>query len=504
MSQRRDITHRTVHHRPTHHRPTHHRATLVVVLVATLAMLGAACSSGSSTSAGSDSTAKAALPPCPLDALASATQPVEVVLWHSYAAKTKEALEALAAEYNASQSKVKVRVESQGTSYAELWKKFQSAAKAKDLPGIAILEDIATQAVADSGVILPAQSCIEAAKTDMSDFVQPAIDFYTVNGAFQPATVNLSSELLYFNRNHFRRAGLDPDKPPTTLAELRTTAEKIKAAGVVDKPLALSLQPWFVETWLTGAGAPTVDNDNGRGGGTTKAAAFDSDQGREIMSWIAGMVRDGLAEPIAYAGGDVGQYLAMANQKASMTIETSTAAQSVKAFLKGDTSVAGDNDTSGVDLTALDINAAPVPGLKAPGKAQISGGAWYITNTTSPEVQAAAWDFLTWWNRTETQVQWNLRGSYLPFRVSAAKDAAIVDAWRTDKAGRWLAISYQQLTTGVDPNFPGPLIGPYDKVRAALKTALDGVAFDRQDPAAATTQAADEATKAIQAYDEER
>ncbi|MFN8038485.1 MAG: extracellular solute-binding protein [Acidimicrobiales bacterium] len=493
MSQRRDITTRSTN-----------RPRSIALAAVVVALLAAACSSGSSSSSGPAGSQAIALPPCPLDALASATQPVEVVLWHSYAAKTKEALEALAAEYNASQSKVRVRVESQGTSYNELWKKFQSAAKAKDLPGIAILEDIATQAVADSGVILPAQSCIDAAKTDMSDFVKPAIDFYTVDGAFQPATVNLSSELLYFNRNHFRRAGLDPDKPPTTLAELRTTAEKIKAAGVVDKPLALSLQPWFVETWLTGAGSPTVDNDNGRGSGTTRAAAFDSDQGREVMAWIAGMVRDGLAEPIAYAGGDVGQYLAMANQKASMTIETSTAAQSVKAFLKGDTSVAGDNDTSNVDLTALDIDAAKVPGLRAPGKAQISGGAWYITNTTKPEVQAAAWDFLTWWNRTETQVQWNLRGSYLPFRVSAAKDAALVDAWRTDKAGRWLAISYDQLTTGVDPKFPGPLIGPYDKVRAALKTALDGVAFDGQDPATATKQASDEATKAIQAYDEER
>ena len=42
--------------------------------------------------------------------------------------------------------------------------------------------------------------------------------------------------LLYYNRNHFRRAGLDPDTTPQTFAEVRADAEKIKAAGIVDKP----------------------------------------------------------------------------------------------------------------------------------------------------------------------------------------------------------------------------------------------------------------------------
>jgi sn-glycerol 3-phosphate transport system substrate-binding protein len=497
---------------PAPRRRHHHRrrrpSVALTALVATLVLAGACSSSGSGSSssgAGATRPSGSDLPPCPLDALASATQPVEVVLWHPLAAKTKESLEQLAAQYNASQSKVRVRVESQG-NYVEIWKKFQSGARNGDLPAIAVLEDVSFQAVADSGVVLPAQSCINASNTDMSDFVPSAIDSYSIDGTFYPATVNPSSPLLYFNRNHFRRAGLDPTKPPTTLAELRTAAEKIKAAGIVDKPLALSLQAWFYDTWMTGAKAPMVDNDNGRGSGTTTAAAFDTEQGREVMAWIAGMVRDGLADPIPYGGGgsaDVGQFLALGTQKSSMTVETSTAATSIKAFLSGDTSVAAGNSTAGVDLNALDIDAAKMPGVREPGKVQISGNAWYLTNTTSPEVQAAAWDFMTWWNATPAQVQWNLQGSYLPFRVSAAKDAAIVDAWRNDIAGRWLAISYDQLLTGIDPDFPGPLIGPYDQVRDAVETGLDNVSFANEAPDAAVTKAAGESTKAIEAYNKE-
>jgi multiple sugar transport system substrate-binding protein len=36
---------------------------------------------------------------------------------------------------------------------------------------------------------------------------------------------------LFYNKDLFRRAGLDPDKPPTSLAELRTYADKITALG---------------------------------------------------------------------------------------------------------------------------------------------------------------------------------------------------------------------------------------------------------------------------------
>jgi sn-glycerol 3-phosphate transport system substrate-binding protein len=489
-------------------RPAHRRRTgaRLGALATAIALLVAACggSSSSNSSGGSSGgSGERSLPPCPVDALASATQPVEVVVWHSYGAKIKESLDQLAAAYNASQSKVRVRVENQGTSYREVWKKYQAAAKADQLPGIAILEDIATEAVADSGTVLPAQSCIDATKADTSDFVKPAMDAYTVDGALIPASLNLSSPLLYFNRNHLRRAGLDPDQPPTTLAEMRTAAEKIKAAGVVDKPIALILQPWFFETWLTGEKIPTVSNDNGRGTGATDQATFDNPQGLEVMTWIADMVKAGLLEPIPYTDGQVNQYLAMANQKASMTIETSTAATSVQAFLKGDTSVAGGQDTSAVDLNALDIGAAKMPGLRQPGKGQISGGAWYITNTTPPEVQAAAWDFMTWWNSLDTQVEWNLLGSYLPYRTSAAKDPRIVESWTTTPSGRWLAISYDQLQTGVDPAFPGPLVGPYDELREALTKAMEGVAFANEAPDATLRRASDTTTSALVAYNKE-
>ena len=338
----------------------------LVALAACLLVVSACGSSGGSrdeAAGGGTSDTVQPLSPCPLDALASASPPVEVVLWHPFVAKTKDTLEAMVAQYNASQTKVKVRVEAQG-SYNELAAKYRAAVPSKDLPGIAIFEDTNTKSVADSGTILPAQSCIDADHYDTSDLLDSVKAFYSVGGALFPSSANISTPLLYVNRNHFRKAGLDPDKPPTTLAEIRADAEKLKAAGVVDRPMALSLQPWFVESWLNGEGAPIVDNDNGRGPGQTTEAAFDNDQTREIYTWIRDMNRDGLLTAVPNTDGNIDDYLAMAQQKTSMIIESSVAATSIKAFLKGDldpSTLQGGGGAAPSDPNALDIGAALVP-----------------------------------------------------------------------------------------------------------------------------------------------
>ena len=481
------------------------RALATVAIAAVLAVVAASC--GSSGGGGATATSSAApLPECPLSALDNATGTVQVTLWHFLTGKTGETLQTLVDRYNASQTKVHVNVESQGTSNEELFKKYQSGIKDNTLPGIAVMDDTVTQQVIDSHTVLPAQSCIDADHYDMSDFLQAGKDYYTVNGVLWPASLNLSGALLYYNRGHFRQAGLDPETTPKTLDEVRQYAQKIKDAGVVATPVALKVNSPLIEMWLTGAGKPIVNNDNGRGSGTTDQAAFDDPSTVGLYQWIADMQRDGLLQVIPDTPGQIGQYLAMAQGTASMTIETSTAATSVEAFLGGTldpSTLQGGANVGAVDPTALDLGAAVVPGIGAPGRLQMGGGAWYITDTTPPEVQAAAWDFMKFFNSLESQVTWNIDASYLPYRNSAAKDPRVVDDWTTTLSGRWLAIAYGELLDGVDPNFPGPLMGPYEQFRTAVRSSIEDLVFKGTSAQDAVTNAAQQTTDALQQYNRE-
>jgi sn-glycerol 3-phosphate transport system substrate-binding protein len=494
-------------------RSTRTKLARVIAVGVLLALTAAACGGGSGNSGGdSNATAAAGLAECPVHALDNATSPVEVTLWHFLSSETGEALKSLVAQYNASQTKVKVVLESQGTSNDELFRKYQAGIKNNDLPGIAVMDDTVTQQVIDSKTVLPAQSCINADHVDMSAFLQSGRDYYTVDHVLWPASVNLSGALLYYNKGHFRQAGLDPETTPKTLDEMRQFAQKIKDAHVknkdgkvVEKPIALKVNSPMIEMWLTGEGSPVVNNDNGRGTGTTDQAALDNDVTRNLYTWIKSMSDDGLLNVIPDTQGQVDQYLAMAQGTASMTIETSTAATTVEKFLGGklDPNSVGVGSIGSVDPNALDIGAGAVPGITAPGQLGGGGGAWYITSTTPPEVQAGAWDFMKFFNSLDSQVLWNTKASYLPYLNAATKDPRVVTDWTTTLSGRWLALAYDELTTGIDPNFAGPLMGPYEQFRKSIRASIDGMVFNGKAPADVVKQASDETTAALQQYQRE-
>ena len=472
------------------------RTLRLLALLLSGALLATAC--GGDSGGGSGDAAE-----CPVDALDDADGTVEITLWHTYVGLTNRTLNALADEYNASQDRVEVRVESQGAAYEELFRKYRQGIPSGDLPAIGIMEDTNTQFLADSGTILPAGACAEAdGYAGYDDFAEGVRDFYSVDGVLQPASFNVSTVLLYYNRDHFEAAGLDPDDPPDTLEEVAEYARQIKEAGIVDQPLVLNMQPWFTEFWLTGAGEGLVDNDNGRGDGDTTAGAFDNPATHELFDLLVSMQDEGLLNPVPGTEGQFDHYFAIGLEQSSMTIETSTAVTTINAVLEGNLD-ASELGLEG-ELPPIDVNvdAGPFPGLDAPGQGQLGGGVWYLTNAGTPEQQAAAWDFVKFVNQPENQTRWHLEGSYLPVSQAAVDSPEVQEFWAETRPGKWLRTAYDGLQN-VDPEWPGPLIGPYTDTRSAVRDALDALLFGDATADEAIAEADRKITEAIEEYNDE-
>jgi ABC-type glycerol-3-phosphate transport system substrate-binding protein len=131
----------------------------------------------------------------------------------------------------------------------------------------------------------------------------------------------------------------------------------------------------------------------------------------------------------------------------------------------------------------------------------MGGDAWYVMNTTAPEVQAGAWDFMRFMNSVRAQALNLVGGSYLPWVKAALKDPSVVDyfAGKGGVAGRWLKIANDEVAA-IDPTFPGPLIGPYDEFREAMQKAQDGMVFGTSSPSAALTQAQKAIDTSLETY----
>ncbi|RKH83131.1 extracellular solute-binding protein, partial [Corallococcus praedator] len=142
------------------------------------------------------------LPPCPVDAIDTATGTTEVTLWYQLSGNADDVLKAMVADYNASQTKVKVTAEEQGASYDELLNKYTQAIPSSDLPDIVVAEDTNTQFLIDSGTVLPAQACFDAAGVSTDQFNPASVNHYSTDGALWPGTVSTSDLLTYYNKNH--------------------------------------------------------------------------------------------------------------------------------------------------------------------------------------------------------------------------------------------------------------------------------------------------------------
>jgi sn-glycerol 3-phosphate transport system substrate-binding protein len=483
------------------------RRHLCLAALTVAALVVAACSeppttgSGNAVAIGGEGGAE--LPDCPLDALDEASGPVEVNLWYGgLAGSVKTTMEDIVAQFNASQADVRLTANDQGSAYEEIFRKYESAsATPEQLPDVIYLEDTQLQAMIDAGQVLPAQACMEAAGYDLTDIEPVVRSKYTVGDVLYPGYMNASTPVLYYNKAHWVKAGLDPNDPPQTLEEIYTQAKALKAAGVSEKPLSFRTSRWFFETWLTGIGEDIVNNGDGREAPATEAT-FATPEADDLVGWLKKMNEEGLLNPFANTEGSIDQYLALATQQSSMLIETSAASTTIADALGGNITAAEagiDFDSSVLDKTELVPGAAAMPGIESAGKVFPTGGAFYILNTSEPAQQAASWKFLEFMLQPEIAKVWHVKGAYLPIVKAVEDDTEVQAFWKDQLAGVLLKPAVDQLADA-DPDQPGPLIGPYVDEALAIENALDAVLFDNQGVADSLAKAQDEVTQSLKRY----
>ena len=422
---------------------------------------------------------------CPLNALKSAKKPVEIVFWHSMNRSLGETLQKLTDDFNASQSDVKVSLVNQ-IDYAQTFQKYKSGLSTGDLPDVVQLQETEQQQMIDTQTLLPAGVCAKADKYSFSDFLPRVVSYFTVEGKQYAMPFNTSGPVLYYNKKAFTAAGLDAEKPPSTLDEVRSAAEKLKANGV-EAPLGLKTEPGYFEHWRALVGKTYVNNSNGRKARATKTVYTDA-TGQQIFTWLSGMVKDGLATTNPDLGtGSFDNLLGIQSGSHAMAFETSAALGTISAVLNG----------GAAPDVELGVAPFPSPG-KVTGGVLVSGGALYMVNKSAPAKQAAAWKFLKFLDDPANMTTWAIGTGYLPIRKSSASSTEMQDYWTQNPQYK---VAYDQLLDGpTNVATSGSVIGNYTGARDALRDAENTMFLDGKSPKDALNDAAKNATAAIQDY----
>jgi sn-glycerol 3-phosphate transport system substrate-binding protein len=165
----------------------------------------------------------------------AAAQPIELKWWHAMTSVNADRINKMAADFNASQTDYKVMPVFKG-SYAETLTAAIAAYRAGDAPDIVQVFEVGTATMmAAKSAIKPVYQLMADAKEPFDPQAYlPAVTAYysTVDGKMLSLPFNSSTPVVYWNKDAFKKAGLDPDKPPKTWPETFAAAKKLRAAGL--------------------------------------------------------------------------------------------------------------------------------------------------------------------------------------------------------------------------------------------------------------------------------
>jgi len=151
---------------------------------------------------------------------------VNITFWHGMGGNLGVSLNKLVKDFNNSQTNITVTAQFQGDYDAAL-NKLKSSQLSNSGPDVMQCYDIGTRYMIDSKSIIPVQNFIDKEKYDTSTLEPNLLAYYTVDKKLNSMPFNSSTPILYYNKTAFKAAGLDPNTPPKTLAEVETMAKKL-------------------------------------------------------------------------------------------------------------------------------------------------------------------------------------------------------------------------------------------------------------------------------------
>jgi sn-glycerol 3-phosphate transport system substrate-binding protein len=425
---------------------------------------------------------------CPVNAKARGGEPVEITFWHSHARSNEEVLERLVDQFEAEEPGIRVKLVNQ-TSYLDTLDKYRTGLRTGDLPDLVHMEETVVQQLVDSRSTVPIGACAKADRYPLDDFLPRALAYFTLDDTLQAMPWTISNPVLYYDKELFRRAGLDPEKPPATLDEVREYSQQIVDRGVAPHGIALPARDYLNEFFYAKAGQAYVNHGNGRRGRATKAL-LDNETGREIWSWWKRMEDDGLLLNTGANRESIDHLLAMGNSQAAMTIEASAALGPVFDVL------------STGQYAHVDPGVAPLPSLRPGGGVPIGDGALWMPEAAAPAKRAAAWKLVKFFSEPAQQAEFAIgsRGGFIPLRRSALEDPELQALWAENPA---LRVPYDQLESGpTTPATVGSVIGDYQGVRDAVSEGLTRMFAQGASPKKALAGAQRQADEAIAAYND--
>jgi len=167
-------------------------------------------------------------------AAGGASAQTEIHWWHAMTGGNNDLIVKLASDFNAAQKDYKV-IPSYKGGYPDTMNAGIAAFRAGQAPHIMQVFEVGTATMMSAtGAVKPVHVLMKEAGEafDPKIYLSGIAGYYsTTKGEMLSFPFNSSSTVMWYNKDAFKKAGLDADNPPKTWPQVFDAAKKLKAAG---------------------------------------------------------------------------------------------------------------------------------------------------------------------------------------------------------------------------------------------------------------------------------
>jgi len=392
-------------------------------------------------------------------ARSEAQQRVQVDFWHGLTQPLGGILEKVATDFNASQSKYQVNATFKG-SYPETMMAAIAAFRAGNAPHIVQMFEVGTATMmAARTAIKPVYELAQetGVNIDPKNYVGGVRGYYsTPDGKLVSMPFNSSTPIAWYNKDAFKKAGLDPEKPPRTWEETWAAARKIVASKAASCGYTMAWPTWTqYENFSAIHNIPLATKVNGMAGMDAELKINSPLHVKHLQNMMelqkAGVFkyggRDGVADAL-FPSGECAIFHGSSGMRARVIREAK-----------------------------FQWGVAMLPyykGTPTAPKNSIIGGAsfWVMTGPkrTTDEYKAVA-EFFQYISRSEVDAKWHMDTGYVPITMAGFALASGQGYYLKNPGAD---IPFRQLTlTEPTENSMGLRLGNMPEIRVVIQEEME-------------------------------
>ncbi|MBK9441846.1 MAG: ABC transporter substrate-binding protein [Comamonadaceae bacterium] len=285
-------------------------------------------------------------------------------------------------------------------SYQDSIVKALTAHKSGTPPVTSVLLSTDMFTLIDEDAVVPFDNFVKTAqdKAWLAGFYPAFMQNSQTGGKTWGIPFQRSTVVMYWNKDLFKQAGLDPNKAPANWAELKDAAAKLTQKDASGKVSTWGVQIpssgfpyWLFQTLSTTNGA-ILANEAGT------AVKFDDPKVVEALQYWVDLGKAGIHPPGVVEWGTTPKDFF--EKKAAIIFTTTGNLTNIKANAK------------------FDFGVGMIPGNVRKGS-PTGGGNFYIFKKSSPAQQQAAFEFVKWITQPERAAQWSMDTGYVAVSQAA-------------------------------------------------------------------------------------